>query len=95
MAATRQVGKQCARVAVAVAVGLLALLAASEAFGPGPGHVPAITIARGVSMPLLGLGTGPPYTANETYTAALHAFAMGSVVPCPLCHVPCAARARP
>jgi diketogulonate reductase-like aldo/keto reductase len=42
--------------------------------------VPTITLAGvqgGVEMPLLGLGTGPPYTADDTYTAALNAFRGG------------------
>ena len=45
-----------------------------------PTIVPTITLAGvkgGVEMPLLGLGTGPPYTSGDTYTAALNAFRGG------------------
>lgn len=39
--------------------------------------VPTIRIAPSVDMPLLGLGTGPPYTANDTYISVLTAVRMG------------------
>ena len=40
-------------------------------------EIPGIDIMPGVTMPLLNLGTGPPYTAEETYQAALLSFEMG------------------
>lgn len=39
--------------------------------------VPTLEIAPGVRMPMLGLGTGPPFSANDTYHAALAAFRLG------------------
>ena len=53
------------------------LLAAVLAVGAATDAIPRVEIAPGVEMPLLGLGTGPPYTPNETYTAARHAFSIG------------------
>jgi diketogulonate reductase-like aldo/keto reductase len=35
--------------------------------------IPTLEIAPGVHMPMLGLGTGPPYSANDTYSAAMNA----------------------
>lgn len=52
------------------------LLGAASAAAP---TVPTVTIAPGVEMPLLGLGTGPPYKPNETHAAALEALRMGYV----------------
>jgi diketogulonate reductase-like aldo/keto reductase len=37
------------------------------------GSVPTLEIAPGVEMPMLGLGTGPPFSADDTYTATLNA----------------------
>lgn len=50
-----------------------ALLLVTQSIAP----VPTLEIAPGVRMPMLGLGTGPPFSANDTYHAALAAFRLG------------------